>query len=471
MNRREFLLMCAAGAASPLLGCGNPAPDRRKPRNLILIVSDTLRADHLGCYGSPLDMTPRLDDLARMGTVFTNFMSCSPFTADSHASMMTGSYQTRHTVVNNGGAIPIDLVTLAHVCQREGYETAAFVSNPVLRPAHLVGIDRGFGVYDDALPTMEFNRDLAYRTAPDTIAAATTWLQRQEGRPFFLWVHLQEPHGPYLVPDPSLLQAIEEMPAIEGEAERLPVLEGRSQQRNGIPVYQVLGTERRPVRYRAHYAARTAWVDRIIGQFIADVRRLGLDRETALAFTSDHGELLGEDHYYFTHGITVLPAVLHVPFILAGPGVEAGRKVGSLAGSTDIMPTLLDMLGLGSQSLLAKLQGRSLAPSLSGEHQEEGEPRYAVSARGREWSVMLGQHRYTAFDELAESAGTLARLAPGPEGMRDISAEEPATAARLRAMLQAFIGTAPDLLRHLGQRSPRMSAADRRRLEALGYVN
>lgn len=469
MTRREFLLASATAAAGLFLGSGGCGMLKRRRLNLILIVSDALRADHLGCYGFPRPVTPSMDAFARRGVLFENMVSCAPITGASHASMMTGAYQTRHGVFANGGRIADDLVTLAQACREADYRTAAFVSNPALAPDWLIGIDRGFETYDARLPSMERNRPSAYRDAADTSAAVLEWLNAVEDRPFFLWVHFQEPHGPYEVPDASLLDRIGGLARLEGEPSSLPLLAGNAGP-GGIPRYQALGEERDPVVYRSRYAARSCYVDGQIGKVLAAVRDQELEKGTVVVLISDHGELLGEHDYWFQHGATVLQAGLHVPLIMVGPGIEAGRRIPSLVGSTDLMPTLLEVLDLDLAEASGQIQGRSLLPLIRGGTEREVAPRYAISAEGLEWCVARGRYKYTAAIRGSRVAPLLVDLQADPAEVRDIADEEPGVVAELRDALTHFRESASVVAPVGSGEVPRMTEEQRRRLKALGYL-
>ncbi len=471
MTRRDFLLASAALSAGLLTGCGLRLRRRRRRANLILIVSDTLRADRVGCCGSGLGLPPHVDSVARRGIVFTRVLSSAPLTGAAHASLMTGTYQTRHGVVGNRGTVAEGLPTLAGVLQARGYGTAAFVSSNVVTPRHLAGIERGFNLYDDELPDVERNRpSSAYRDARHTTASVLEWLQSQQDDAFFLWVHFIEPHGPYEVPDSSFLELVHDLPHLPAEPASLPVLRG-NYGRGGIPKYQVLGDEREPFQYRARYAARTAYVDDHIGQLLSAVNRLGVMDDTVVAITSDHGELLGEHNYYFQHGITVLRPVLHVPLVLAGPGIESARRLSAPVGLVDVMPTVLDLTDMGSEDLAAQMQGTSLQPLLRGGAGDAERARYAICGRTKEWCVTLGRHRLTLRQTKKGFSAKLVDLQADPEERKDVSATQPETAAKLRGLLDEFMDTAPDLLSRKPKQAPALSEEDKRRLKALGYLD
>jgi arylsulfatase A-like enzyme len=469
MNRRDFLKTSAAAAAAMLMGCSPRALSGRRRPNLLLIVSDALRADHLGCYGSSMPLSPTVDALARRGALLTDVMSCAPLTGASHATLMTGAYQTRHGVVDNSGDIPTNLTTLAQVLKGAGYQTAAFVSNIALKPATLRGIERGFDPYDVELPTVERNRPLSYyRIARDTTAAATEWLTGRTRSPFFLWVHYIEPHGPYEVPEPDLLEQVTNLPRIAGEPATLPALK-ENYQPYGIPAYQVLGEERDPRQYRLRYAARVRYMDKYLQKLLDDVRRLGLEDDTLIAFTADHGELLGEHGYYFMHSTTVLGSVLNIPLILAGPGIEAGRRIPVPVSNVDIMPTVLDLLGIGSGSISEQMQGRSLTAMLRGESVEE-RPVYALAKHTMESCVRLGPLKYVRSEAGNTGREGLFDLERDPGESHDVSRSRPVDAAKFKELLAKFIAQNPGVLSGVTDTAPRLSEEDRQRLKALGYL-
>jgi arylsulfatase A-like enzyme len=180
------------------LGCGEPVPARRP--DVLLVVIDTLRADYLGTYGFPLPTSPNLDRFADQAVVFERAIAASANTVPSHASLMTSRYVRQHSVGWVNGTTRLEgAVTLAERFHEAGYETGAFVSNFVLRRAS--GLDAGFDVYDDAFSSAEPNRpDYYERDAAATTARALAWLSERGAEPLFLFVHYQDPHGPYLPP-------------------------------------------------------------------------------------------------------------------------------------------------------------------------------------------------------------------------------------------------------------------------------
>jgi arylsulfatase A-like enzyme len=313
----------ACGAAllgAWLAGCG----EARTPLSAVLLTLDTTNRDALGCYGQPLPLTPELDHLARAGLVFDEARSVAPLTLPAHASMLTGLVPLRHGVRDNGLApLAPAAETLPERLGAEGYACAAFVSAVVL--AAPFGLDQGFAHYDAPRGARGAGAHFLERSGSATVAAAADWLRaRERSRPFFLWVHLFEPHEPY-APPPELLALA------NGDA----------------------------------YLGEVAALDQVVGELVRVLAaEHGLER-LVLLVAGDHGESLGE-HGERTHSVLVHERVLRVPFIVRLPdGARAGERMSTPVSLVDVAPTVLAALGLDAP---AGLDGRDLlAPPVSGE--------------------------------------------------------------------------------------------------------
>lgn len=359
LNRRwqkPASLLAALVLASAGSGCGES--ERPQP-NVLLITVDTLRADRLGVYGFRLDTSPAIDRLASNGVVFERAIAGASFTSGSHASIMTSRYTREHTIGYVNGKTRLEgIITLADVFNREGYQKAAFIGNFVLDRSS--GLDRGFEIYDDELPTAELNRKFASeRIAEQTTKRALRWLKNRDRRPFFLWVHYQDPHGPY-TPPPEYKGRFQ--PESRPDEEPLPVLKTLLGL-NGIPFYQELAGVRLPSIYEAHYAEEIAYADHWIGELISNVDATTSNADTIVLLTADHGESLGEEGRYFLHGSATTPDQAHIPLILRAPGLPKGRRT-EIVHHVDIMPTLLDLVGLETP---ANTSGIALGPVLRGD--------------------------------------------------------------------------------------------------------
>jgi choline-sulfatase len=314
-----FLASCQAPGRKPASATETVARQRRL--NLVLVTIDTLRADRLGCYGYARAETPNLDAVAKSGALFETAVTQTPLTTPSHASMFTGLYPTVHKVRDTGGFIlQTPHKTLAEILQQQGWETAAFVGSSVV--GRHFGLNRGFTVFDDEMPKSD-PRSAATenpeRRAGEVVERATTWLTSQSHRPFFLWVHVYDPHFPYDPPSPF-----------------------REKYRD------------RP------YDGEVAYTDRELGRLFAALARKSPEN-TLVAVLSDHGESLAE-HGEYTHGIFLYDSTLRIALLLVGPGVPKGLRVKQQAQIVDLLPTVLDLMGVQAP----RVQGISLTPALRG---------------------------------------------------------------------------------------------------------
>ena len=303
--RPRALLLAAAGLAGLASAACDGGGDA--PLSGVLVTLDTTRQDALGCYGGD-GATPHLDELARDAVLFTGARSVAPVTLPSHASMLTGLYPPRHTVRTNGlTPLPAAAVTLAERAKEAGFVTAAFLSAAVLDPPY--GLAQGFDVYDTPRGTSNLSTaHMVERPDAEVARAAAQWLRgRDRDRPFFLWVHLFDPHAPYA-----------------------PAAAFRKPGPNP----------------RADYLGEVAGMDHAFGEFMdALEEEHGLDH-TFLMVVGDHGEALGA-HGEETHTILVYEELLAVPLLVRRPDEPApGTRVSRLASVADVFPTMLEGLGL-----------------------------------------------------------------------------------------------------------------------------
>jgi arylsulfatase A-like enzyme/Tfp pilus assembly protein PilF len=294
-----------------------------KPVNLVVVTIDTLRADRLHCYGNKDIETPVLDALAQRGTLFENAVAQTPLTPPSHASIFTGTNPNVHKVRNTGGfALQPSPAPLARLLQAHGWDTAAFIGASVLKKAF--GFNQGFNLYDDQMPKPEKSleeSEYPERRASVVVDRAINWLNAQSGKPYFVWLHLYDPHEPYEPPPPF-----------------------REKYKQNL------------------YDGEIAYADQQLGRLLEVVGRKSPAGNTLIVVLSDHGESLGE-HGEFNHGIFLYDATLRIPLLIAGAGVPAGVRVQQQARTIDVLPTVLDLMGSKAP---AAVQGVSLTPALSG---------------------------------------------------------------------------------------------------------
>lgn len=348
--------LCLLGALSTACTSDHSAPQGRP--NLILITVDTLRADHLGVYGYPLATSPQIDRLAREGIFFAACYSQSAATGPSHASLFTSRFPQSTGVLSNKERFPA-LPSLMSALGELGYVRAGFVSSIVL--GRKFGIQEQFDHFDDETTTIEANRhDRGERPAEATLAAALAYLRSiDDQRPFFLWVHLIDPHGPYGAPR----EADRFVGDAHYEAHRRTVEIGDSNWVwNRIPAYQALDGATDSAYYVARYDAEIRYVDDALSAFFASLRQLGLYDQSLITVTADHGETLGEPNHRrpFSHGTIAYEEVVRVPWIVKEPaGSDAFARLATERPVTlmDMSPTLLAAVG---GTPLTEFAGRNL---------------------------------------------------------------------------------------------------------------
>lgn len=387
--RPALLLSAALGA-----GC-RATPPVPTPRHLVLVTIDTLRADRLGCYGSRDVATPNLDRIAGEGALALDASVQAPLTRPSHVSIMTGLYPAEHRIRDNvSPSLADDVPTLAQTLSKAGFRTAGFVSSVVLSAQS--GLARGFDTYSDRFEVSEDDArflNTIQRRGDGPTAEAVAWLEKQPAdQPSFLWLHLYDPHDPYEPPEP----------------------------------------------YASRYAGRpydgeVAWSDELVGRLDAALQRLGRREQTLLVVTSDHGEGLGE-HGETVHGYFVYETTLRVPLLFRGSGIVRSSRVEATVRSVDLLPTILDLLGVGGPP---GLSGRTAAKALRGEEPLGGEPTYAeclVPLLHFGWSDLRAL-RDGRFKYIQAPRPELYDLKNDPGETTNLASAEPGRASALRTAL------------------------------------
>jgi len=331
--------------------------------NVLLICLDTVRADHLGCYGySARDTTPRLDALASGSTLFLDASATAGWTKPSVPSFLTGTYPVQHGVYEGSArelagevshALPSDATTLAEVFQGAGYETAALVRNAQLRKG--LGFEQGFALYQEEAGDA---REIRWR--------AQDWIDtRPAERPFFLYLHLLDAHWPWPVPDEyaarfAPLAAVEPLRDRQSGALRDEINDGK----------RVLSSAEREAML-ALYDGSLRYIDDQLGELLAWLERRGLAQDTVVCVLADHGEEFGE-HGKVGHGHGLYEGLLRVPWILHVPGRKPER-VAAPASLIDLFPTLLSAAGLEvppGHAGVDRLANPTLARPILAEHKE-----------------------------------------------------------------------------------------------------
>ncbi len=452
---KKLPLILIAFIALVLILCAlfvlNDPPDT----NILLIVVDTLRADHLSCYGWPERSTPNIDRLAEEGIVAENMICQVPQTLPSFCTILTGTYPLTHGVRANGiFALPDEALTLAEILSDEGYGTAAFLAGfPLDR---LFGTDQGFDRYNDSMRShipmkgLKTDDDGSFRwlghatesfeNRADVVTEdAIAWLRkRREGgfferrKPFFMMVHYFDPHHDYSPPD-------------------------------------------RFRNFEHPYTGEVAYVDEQVGALLSSLRSLDLERDTLVVFTADHGECLGEQGRY-SHQTHVAEAAIRVPFIIRIPGdFPAGLRVAGLCRSVDILPTVLEAVELDvprsaeGNSLLDGFRAGAL-PEVNGYFETcwgRLEGKTGVTRQGLTTGSWKLVHNWRESDgaESPEEFFELYDLSQDPLEEKNLAPIRPERLRDLRSLLEEFLKEHPP-------GNPDVVTPDdaaREKLEKLGY--
>jgi len=437
--------------------------------NLILITLDTTRRDHCSVYGYERGTTPNLAMLAEQGVRFDEAYAPMSVTGPTHASIFTSLYPVGHGVVKDALTLLGEHRTLAEILAEAGYQTSAVVSSFVLNGRF--GYSQGFEAYDDefgaANPTFtneswsDYLEDEGFeRRAHQTTWRAVTWLneRRDRSHPFFLFVHYFDPHAPYVPPIPFAELYVDP----NDRSEDLKYL---------IDLYD----------------AEIAFTDWQVGVLLENLANLGLHENTLVVLVGDHGEGLMQ-HGYLLHGPNIYEEAVRVPLIVRWPGgIRSGQTLDGPVEMVDLTPTILDLLGV--EPPLPPFQGRSLAAALRGEEVLDPEhpvflhrrpyesrmmetlPQYnpdgvdAIRVSGQKYGIRVGKWKYIVGVE--EGTKELFDLEADPREQTNLYAKLPRRAAALASQLESWRESHTSD----GLAQVPVSDEDRRRLQALGYVD
>lgn len=427
-------------------------PAAERPPDVIVYLVDTLRADHLGCYGYPRPTSPRIDGFAAEGILFEGAVAQSAWTRPSVTSLLTGLEPHSHGVQERLDGLPESFDTLPEILRREGYQTAAFVSSAVVTAKF--GFGQGFDTFEQRVKeTIEPERP----TSAWVNEEALRWLeQRDPERPFFLFLHTLDPHMPYQPPEPFRRRLAPDADPRAGLLEQVVAL------RDGLRPSTAHDRE----EISALYDAEIAGNDAAFGRLIEELRARGLYDSLLLVFVSDHGEEL-LDHGGWEHGATLYQELVHVPLILKLPrGTGAGRRIGETVRQIDVLPTILEVLGSGAPP---DLQGRSLLPLLQA---PSGRPPAAFSSLDvdgrRIESIVLGRRKLirTLAHDRRPLGDELYDLAADPGERRSLAAADPATVRGMSWLIERRMRTGAPPEAPQVPLDPELE----KELRALGYV-
>lgn len=484
MNRRSRSPWLALGPVLLLSCAGEKAAEFPAPSNLLLITVDTLRADHLSCYGYPRKTSPIIDQLAAEGVRFDQPAVQWPKTGPSFASIFTATYPKDNQIVRQvGKPVPLEFRMLAEVLKDHGYTTHAVVANGALGSEF--NYHQGFDTYVETWKLPD-----AGDRGKNNPAARITELARSiadeidRSRPYFLWVHYIDPHFPYAPPEEWEDRFIDDPWYKTGRKISISPKKRRKQLR-GIGYGQVLDGRDELGFYIARYDAEIAYVDSQIGILLDALRQGDRLTNTLTVFTSDHGESLGEHQYYFGHGRFGYQPGLWVPLIFHFPGVLAPRVDPDPVELLHLAPTLLDVAGVPVHGGWW-MQGRSLLPRLLGTATAPDQTHYAYSeagvATGRQWLRVVRDQRFkliyvpkkTGPRATGDRRIVLYDLENDPGETVNLAEQLPETASRLEQALTRWWNEPAFEVRvdpASAQEQRPMDQETREQLKALGYLN
>lgn len=444
------ILLCALVLTSP--ACHRAS----RPRNVIWILVDTLRADHLNLYGYPRRTAPTLEALAREAVVFRNARSQASCTFPSVNSMLTSRWPNRFLgQPGNAFGIPPEVPTIAEVLRRQGYRTMAVSASAVVRdkPSRFNptgGFGRGFEV---------FSEDCAWRAANCVNRSVQPLLEPQD-KPFFLYVHYIDPHGAYDPPKTYKRQFT------QGATEKVFIRRGDP---NPIGAWLYAGkpdphVTPEDLRYLVGlYDDEIGYFDGRLAELLATLKEKGLLDNSILVFSADHGEEFLE-HGHIKHCRTLFDSSIHTPLLIRIPGLPA-RTVDTPVSNVDLAPTILDLLGLDAKELQAV--GRSLRPLLEGRPDDpKAGPRLQFANIGAMRSVSDG--RYKLIQDLGTGASALYDLRADPDETTDVLRQERRTFHRLRAALGLWLQQTEGA--GVADMSLKQAAEAEKKLRSLGYL-
>jgi arylsulfatase A-like enzyme/Flp pilus assembly protein TadD len=397
------------------------------PTNVVLITIDTLRADHVGCYGYKQVKTPTIDSLAAEGARFERAFAVVPVTLPSHSTMLTGTYPMLSGMHDfSGNKLSPQQPTLASILRQAGYVTGAVVGSAVLDSRF--GLNQGFDFYYDHFDFSrldEANLDEMERPGNIVADVALDWLGKNAQKKFFLWMHLYDPHYPYRPPEPYAREYADHL-----------------------------------------YDGEIAFADEQVGRLVRYLKDKGLYRSTLIVLSGDHGESLGE-HGEKTHGFYIYNATMRVPLIIRLPESTPARTVADPVSLVDLMPTVLAALGM---EIPSQVQGKSLLQAIREDKADRNRNLYGETYLPRlhfNWSELRGTEnaKYHFIDAPHPELYDLTR---DPGETHNLFAEKKAVAEEMRAKLAGLIrdySAGKEMAEKTG-----LDPAMMERLKALGYA-
>lgn len=447
MQRTRFCIAAALVLSGALWRHAAVADDTAADKPpIVLIVIDTLRADHLGCYGYTPDTSPTMDDIASHAFLFENAIAAAPWTVPSMASLFTSAYPSEHGVLKHGdkkietyglrvtNVLSDGWQTLAETLKHGGYTTAGFVANPWLNE-HF-GYAQGFDHYD----VVRRQGASPYESGDKLNARVTQWLDRlpqQQRGELFLYVHYMDVHGPYNAPK-EYRAPFEDPLRAQLEAGTLtPVPEG-FRQMHAQAMYDayppLLGYQE---LYAARYDGGIRYVDKHVEQLRDALREIGLWDEAFVVITADHGQEMCE-HGGGGHGYTLFTDQLHVPLIVKPPHSDVGVRISATVSLLDVMPAICDAAGVDPPE---RSHGRSLLPMLETAAARKDAFAFAEGVRAALNQVAVRLADRKVILDIASGDASFYDLSADPREQSPSHTPPDATAVQMRDALERWVRT------------------------------
>jgi len=456
-QRVSYLLLAAIVVLTLVFACHLLLSEGSvEPPNVLLITIDALRADRLGCYGYRLDTSPNIDRLSQRGVLFADCTVQWPKTWPSMASLISGMYPKATGVRINQRVLPSSLYVMSEIFGQAGYRTGAVTAN--FNIGRKFGFDRGFDYFVESWQDMwkQQEGDIPFHNRPGKVKFFTNativtdqalkWLNenRKNPKPFFLWLHYMDTHGPYVPPqsyDKYFQNAYKSEPA---PLRKLPPYQLHKDTETGHTITDI-------GFYRAKYDREIRFLDDELGRLFKKIRKLGANRKTIIIFTADHGESFGEHNYYLEHGRFPYQACAHVPLIIIKDGIlPKGKRIEKPVGLIDVSATILELAGI---EVPATFEGQSLVGMMLGEKNATA-PEYVFMESGYDPNFPQLTVRYGRWKLIhVQSQSDLAAMAGTKHELYDVykdSAEvnnlidqEPNIAAHLSEVLHKWYASGP----------------------------
>ena len=448
MTKTTLSLLAAVAACACSREPGVPpapssvhAPNAKRPPDIVLVTIDSLRADHLGCYGYSKATSPHLDAFARSGVRCADAVSTTSWTLPAHAALFTGLYDSTHGVVDNGLALAQGVTTLAEVLRAQGYHTAGFYGGPYLHP--VFGLSQGFESWESCMSASSSRApDAVVRsvldpadlssardvTGPRTLASVEAKLRSAaRDEPLFLFVHLWDVHYDYRPPEEYWRRF---------DADYAGTLDASDLAHNPRI------TRDMPARELAHvvalYDGEIAFTDQQIGRLMERLNQLNLDENTLIILTADHGESFAEHDTWFS-GSTLFNSATRVPLIVSFPThLPRARSISAPAMNVDLAPTVLDTIGAPIPDVF---EGQSLLPLMLGH--SAGEDRLAFTELADRSEVAVVDRYWKLIWSSRDQAARLFYLGDDPNELHDRAESEPDTTNRLVEELREWLWLRP----------------------------